>query len=184
MSERNLVDKLVALHARVARLKASPRRGWQRRGLEHPESIADHVFGVAALALVAARHRGLSVERAVVTAVIHELCEAIVGDIIPADGVSAERKRALEEAATREVLAEIGDSGELEELWLDFEYGRTPEGALVKQLDRVEMALQAAAYEQDGRWDLSEFHRSARDSVKEADLIAVLDAIAGKRGQS
>lgn len=174
----NLADKLLALHARVARLKTSPRRGWERRQVDHPESIADHVLGVAVLALVAARHLGLSVEKTVVTALLHELCEAIVGDIIPADGVSPERKRELEEAATREVLAEIGDDGELVELWLDFELGRTPEGVLVKQLDKVEMALQAAVYETASGRDLSEFHRSARQLVDEPDLVALLDAIA------
>jgi 5'-deoxynucleotidase YfbR-like HD superfamily hydrolase len=182
MSDRNLAEKLMSLHARVARLKASPRRGWQRRRVERPESIADHVLGVAVLALVAARDRGLSVERAVVTALLHELCEAIVGDIIPADGVSAERKRELEEAATREVLGEIDDSGDLFDLWLDFEDERTPEGSLVKQLDRVEMALQAASYESESGGDLSEFHRSAREHVRHPDLVAVLDAIA--RGRS
>lgn len=175
---KTLADELAAVHARVARLKASPRRGWQRRRVEDPESIADHVLGVAALALVAARRRGLSVERTVITALIHELCEAVVGDIIPADGVAPERKRELEEAATREVLGELDDSGDLVELWLDFEHERTPEGKLVKQLDRVEMALQAAAYARAGGLDLTEFYQSAREHVGDPELVAVLDGIA------
>ncbi len=129
------------------------------------------------LALVAARELGLDVERAVVSALIHEMCEAIVGDIIPADGVPADEKLRLEEEAAEKVLSEVDDSGELLELWRDFEYGRTPEGCLVKGLDKVEMALQASEYERGTGIDLSEFLASAHEKVRQEELSVVLDVL-------
>ena len=176
----SLTDKLISLHRHIARLKTSPRRGWVRRGVSAPESVADHVFGTSMLALVAARELGLDQERVVITALIHELCEAIVGDIIPADGVPPEEKQKLEERAAAEVLAEIDESGELLELWRDFEHGRTPEGKLVKELDRLEMALQASDYEKRTGLDLSEFHRSARASIDHDDFVTLLDRLTAK----
>ena len=48
-------------------------------------------------------------------------------------------------------------SDELIELWLDFEHGRTKEGLFVKELDKIEMCLQALAYEKEQDKDLTEF---------------------------
>jgi 5'-deoxynucleotidase YfbR-like HD superfamily hydrolase len=172
-----LIAKLAAMHRRAATLKRTIRRGWERRGVPAPESVADHMAGLGLLALIAARERGLSIERTLIMALIHELCEAITGDIIPADGIEPEEKRRRELAAVRQVLDEVDDSGELLELWMDFELGRTQEGKLVKELDRLEMAMQAGEYERETGLDLSEFHESARESLTSPDLIEVLAAL-------
>ena len=177
--------ELLEFHHALCSLKKQKRRGWELRGLPDPESIADHAFAVSALTLVAARRLNqrtdrdpaaaeLSVERALATALIHEMCEAVVGDIVPTDGVDPEEKRRLEEQASQRILSGVDPTGELLELWRDFEYQRTAEGALVKQLDRLEMALQALDYEQVTDRNLDEFFASAEAGIHWPELREIM----------
>lgn len=50
------------------------------RGVETPESVADHSWGTALLVLMCAP-AGLDVSRALAMATVHDLAEARVGDI-------------------------------------------------------------------------------------------------------
>ncbi|MFL5542881.1 MAG: HD domain-containing protein [Longimicrobiaceae bacterium] len=91
----------------AGRLKDTPRAGWALRGVERPESVADHSWRTALLALVLARRADppLDRERAVALALAHDLAEALVGDITPYDGISADEKRRRE----REAMARLAD---------------------------------------------------------------------------
>ena len=85
-------------------LKTTPRTGWVHRGVRGPESVADHSWRVALMALVGAEGTsGLDTARAVQIALVHDLAEAIVGDIAPGDGVPAEEKHRGEAAAMEQL---------------------------------------------------------------------------------
>ena len=43
---------LLTLYSQAATLKLLPRTGWLQRGAAHAESVAEHTFGVAVLALL------------------------------------------------------------------------------------------------------------------------------------
>ena len=81
---------------------------------------------------------------------MHDVAEAIVGDITPHDGVSKEEKRIMEETAMKKIADEL-DSVELAkeafDLWLEYELGVTEESKIAKQLDKLEMIIQANEYE-------------------------------------
>lgn len=67
-------------------------------------------------------------------------------------GVSKEDKHSQEKAAMERLEAQLGAAhgmvgNELRELWCEYEEGKTKEASLVKQLDKLEMLLQAAEYE-------------------------------------
>lgn len=64
-------------------------------GVDNAETVACHMYRVALMAMVL-RDNGLDVARCVQMALVHDLAEAIVGDITPRCGVSRERKRQLE----------------------------------------------------------------------------------------
>src|SRR5262245_57028480 len=77
---------------RAGRLKATPRTGWIDRGVPvgEAESVADHSFRVALLAwlaahLAAADDPALDVDRVLALALIHDLAEALTGDLTPYD---------------------------------------------------------------------------------------------------
>ena len=174
-------DAILQLYQKVSALKRLSRQGWIQSGIEFPESVAEHSFGVSMLALIFARRLSLDVEKALSMALIHELAEAELGDVTPRDNIDAEKKREMEEQAMMQILSEIDPKGELLELWRDFEYQRTPEGQLVKELDRIEMALQALEYERETEIDLDEFFVYVKDRVQRAELVSLLNSIVDAR---
>jgi 5'-deoxynucleotidase YfbR-like HD superfamily hydrolase len=65
-------------------------------------------------------------------------------------------------------------------LWHEFEEGKTNEARLVRELDVIEMAWQAKAYQESGRLSESDagmFIESARSRVSSPTGLALLQAI-------
>ncbi|MDG6928483.1 MAG: HD domain-containing protein [Nitrososphaerota archaeon] len=147
-------------------LKSVKRKGWAvKAGVRKPESVAEHSYCVALAAMLVADASGLDCARAVKTALLHDLCEAVTGDIQPGE-MPVEAKHALERKALKSVLSGLGPALEKDYLALfdDFNGRRTPEAVAVGELDKLEMAAQALAYERGGR-DLDEFWRTAEGSA-------------------
>ena len=95
-------------------------------------------------------HPPLDVSKCVLLALAHDVAEAIVGDIAPGDGVSKADKADREAAAMEEIGRMLGGgpvAARLGALFAEYEAGETPEAVLVKDLDKVEMVLQAGEYE-------------------------------------
>ena len=68
-------------------LKQLPRTGWVRSGVENPESVAAHSWGMAVLALRLAP-KELDIEKILSLCLIHDLPEVRVGDLTPHDDIS------------------------------------------------------------------------------------------------
>ena len=130
----------------VGDLKKLDRTGWARRGIQNPESVADHSFRTTIMALVLADGAGVDQNKAVKMALIHDLAESMVGDLTPADGVSAEGKHQLEADAFKKLCSDIDNGNELLRLFQEFEDNKTPEAQFVERLDKLEMMLQAHEY--------------------------------------
>ena len=145
-------------------LKLTPRTGWVNHGVDKPESIADHMYRMSLMAMVAAKEMpGLDQNRCVKLALIHDLAEAIVGDITPHDPVSKEEKAKMEADAMAKIRDMLGDSlggEEVEALWHEYEDQVTDEAKLLKDLDKLEMIMQAGEYERAQGKDLSQFFES------------------------
>lgn len=145
-SASHAIDFLTLCH----RLKTSKRRGWINHGIKGPESIADHMYRMSLMALIAGDLPGVNRERCIKIAIVHDIAEAIVGDIIPADGVPKAEKSRLEESALNEMCEVLGGglrADEIKDLWADYENNASIEASLVKDFDKVEMILQALEYE-------------------------------------
>ena len=175
---------LLTLYSQVAALKLLPRVGWLQRGVAVPESVADHTFGVAVLALLIGdyvgnpppdldqagakggeRRPGMGIERGKLLAIalLHDMAEALLGDL-PASArrlLGAEAKRTAERRAIEELFAGLPNGAEYLALWDEYAAGASAEARLVKQLDRAEMLAQALAYERAGGRTLSEFWAGA-----------------------
>lgn len=179
------MDDLLRFFLLAGRLKETPRAGWPLRGVADPESVADHSFRLALLALVLAPRTGepLDRERCVAMALVHDLAECLVGDITPYDGVPAEEKRRREEEAVRRLSGLAGDA-RLLELWREYDAAATPEARFVKELDKLETVMQAAAYERSGaagEGALREFWEGAGAHLSSPLARALLDALASGR---
>src|SRR3989442_10684237 len=135
----------------LERLKLEPRRGWKERlRLSHVESVADHSYGVAMLCLFQAWSRGgYDLERLLKLALIHDLDEAITGDLTPEDkrrlGLGEVLRR--KNSAGKRIADSLPEKARLDwlEIWTDLRLRRRREGEPVKDLGQVEMALQANA---------------------------------------
>ena len=167
---------LVEFLAAAQQLKRVPRTGWVDRGIphEHVESVADHSWGVAMMALVlslSGSNAGLDNGRVLQLALVHDLAEAITGDDPPyeredvaalsesdratmfshriiADDLRRKAKREAESHAMQQLTALLpGPAAEaLESLWTELSARETPEAQFVKELDRLETYFQSREY--------------------------------------
>jgi putative hydrolase of HD superfamily len=129
------------------RLKAEPRRGWLHRGIDTPESVADHSWGTALLCLLFAEQEGVDPGRAVQIALVHDLAEAVTGDIIVSSRQIAP-EMALDDKARleREAMDQLVDAGKVRRLWESYEAQSSHEARFVRDMDLLDMCLQALAY--------------------------------------
>ena len=172
---------IVAAYFEFSHLKQLYRQGWLRRGIpkERCESVAEHTFGVAVLAVFLADNYFPELDTCQVArlALVHDFGEIYAGDIIPVDGISAQEKQRMEYEAVTQVFARFPKGDEYLELWEEYERGISPEARLVKQVDRLEMALQASVYEHQGAGNLQEFFESAAQAISDPELREIMAAI-------
>ncbi|AQK69007.1 uncharacterized protein LOC100281836 precursor [Zea mays] len=158
-SASNAIDFLTLCY----RLKTTKRAGWVKRGVQAPESVADHMYRMGVMALVAADLPGVNRDRCVKMAIVHDIAEAIVGDITPSDNVPKEEKNRREKEALDHMCELLGGGSraqEIRELWMEYEENASLEAKVVKDFDKVEMILQALEYEKEQGRDLEEFFQS------------------------
>jgi putative hydrolase of HD superfamily len=172
---------LVGFFVRSGRLKAERRRGWVKKlGLREPESVADHSYRTALMTMVISDSRGLDTGKAVRLALLHDLPEAIVGDAMPEER-SGKLKTAMETKAMQELLKGVspGVRSLYRDAWQEFVNGRTEEARLVRQLDKLEMAIQAWEYVKDSGNPASarEFWATARAHVTDKGLLELLHQV-------
>jgi len=138
------------------RLKDVERAGWAMHGIVAPESVADHSFGTALLCLLYAADAGVDRDRAVAIALAHDLAEAVTGDFANrADAADRRVSDAEKAAAERAAIASLvpPEAAELRELWLEYEERASAEALFVRDMNILDMCLQALAYEEWGRYD-------------------------------
>ncbi|GJE91238.1 HD domain-containing protein [Phanerochaete sordida] len=144
-------DRLAFFHV-LERLKTQKRTGWVDHNVPGPESISDHMYRMAILAMCTS-DATLDVSKCVMLALVHDLAEAQVGDITPREGISKAEKRRLEAEAmdnfVHEMLHDSPAAQRIHALWQEYEEQETPEARFVKDLDRFEMASQAFEYEKN-----------------------------------
>ncbi len=173
---------LLEFYQTANRLKNLQRSGWVDFNVNNPESVADHTFGLAMLILYVAQGGDWDLQKCLLMALVHDLAEAEVGDITPRQAIAKEEKLKLEEEALHKILEGQSDKERLLGLWREFANGSTAEGRLVKDLDKLEMAMQAYLYEKDQGVNLEEFFNHCRTKIKGKKILDILEFINQKRG--
>lgn len=99
-------------------------------------------------------------------ALIHDMAEALVGDITPVDGVPKVEKNRRESTTmdyfVNGLLGRVngGVTGaEIKAIWQEYEDSITLESQFVHDVDKIELVMQMLEYEKElgGKTDLSEF---------------------------
>ncbi|KAH9967420.1 HD domain-containing protein [Russula dissimulans] len=166
-------DRLAFFHI-LERLKTQKRTGWIDNKIPNPESISDHMYRMAVLAMCVS-DQSLDIAKCVMIAVVHDLAEAQVGDIAPREGVPKAEKRRLETEAMQnfvhEMLHDSPAALRIMSLWEEYEQQSTAEACFVKDLDRFEMAAQALEYERaHGSQTLQPFFDSSIPHLRHAEV--------------
>jgi putative hydrolase of HD superfamily len=177
--------RLVELYFAVSHLKQLFRQGWLRAGVPEArcESVAEHSFAVALLSLLVAEERfpDLDAGKVVKMALVHDLAEAFAGDLTLHDGVAREEKEQLERESMARLFAGVPGGERYVALWEEYEAQASREAALVRQMDRLEMALQGCVYEHQLGLDLTEFFQSARGAMAWEEVRGILDEVEAAR---
>lgn len=162
----------------IQRLKTTPREGWRRFDINHGESIADHMYRMGIITMLCPPETGIDRDRCVKLALIHDMAEALVGDITPPDNVPKDEKFKREFESMKyicdELLKPISEvvAKEFMELWQEYEVGETKEAVFVKDVDRFELVCQTIEYEKqyEAQKDLQEFLH-VRNGIKNEFVI-------------
>jgi putative hydrolase of HD superfamily len=148
-------------------LKRTPRSGWVEVGIRKPESVADHTFRTSILCMVYSDLEGLDELKLLRMALIHDLPEAIIGDLTPTRKTT--RSKEEENNAMNQILSLLPKKQREKYMtnWNEYQEGKTTEAKAVKQLEKLEMALQAKEYEKARltKQSLKRFIKSAEEAI-------------------
>jgi len=184
MDRRDLLDVILD----CIELKTVPRMGWRVRGIRDGESVAEHSFGVAVIAMLLADRLDLEIDREKLLkiALIHDLPEHMLGDIhAPAVRMLGEDVKEKAEIRILERLFGGIDGGEAYvDLWREFAERSSVEGRLVRAIDKLEMFTQAYEYEREGNRRLGKFW-GYEDNVRDfefEEIRRLYRELVGRRG--
>lgn len=132
------------------------------------ESISDHMYRMALITMFAPKSLSsrLNIPHCTKMALVHDMAEALVGDITPVDGVPKNEKSRRESTTmdyfTNGLLGRVngGMTGtELKQIWQEYEDSETLESKYVHDVDKIELILQMVEYERSNehQLDLGEF---------------------------
>lgn len=124
-------------------LKNTTRSAWTSGG--HPESVAEHTWRLCLMALLFGdSFPGVDFARLVKICIIHDLGEAIGGDIPAIHQNPGESKAAQEREDLLELLRPLPERlrAEITMLWDEYESASSPEAKLAKALDKLETIMQ------------------------------------------
>jgi putative hydrolases of HD superfamily len=172
--------KLIQFFENVGKLKTIKRTGWVKAKVPSPESVAEHSFRTAVMAMILAPKIGADVNKSLKMALIHDIGEAKIGDLIVMKGKNylpnASEKKVKEAEAFRQIMEDVNGE-EYITLFNEFEENETKEARLVKELDKLEMAMQALEYEDAFGLNLEEWFENSRTLIKSKEIAEILREI-------
>ncbi|MCX6817261.1 MAG: HD domain-containing protein [Candidatus Aenigmarchaeota archaeon] len=167
-------------------LKRLKRTGWVLKNVAAPESVADHSFMLAVMSYLYAKKLNLNADRCVKMALVHDLGEAFSGDI--PDRINdrdrtmpREEKRKREAAGMRKTLSRLplAQAKEMRGLWKEFVARKTKEAQLVKDLDKLEMCMQALEYarKDKNKKKFAEFFEDGEQNIATPEIRAAFSKV-------
>jgi putative hydrolase of HD superfamily len=164
-------------------LKRTQRTGWVDVGVYQPESVADHTFRTAVFCMLYADMEDLDPLKLLRMALIHDLPEAIIGDLMPTQKTAETKEQ--EADAIKHMLSLLPKTQRENYLavWNEYQKGTTREAKAVRQIEKIEMALQAKEYEKFGSASksLERFIKSAEEATEWPELKRVLSLVSEEK---
>uniref|UniRef100_A0A182MZH1 5'-deoxynucleotidase HDDC2 n=1 Tax=Anopheles dirus TaxID=7168 RepID=A0A182MZH1_9DIPT len=163
----------------LGNVKHLKRTGWVLRKVKDCETVSGHMYRMAMMSFFLEDSHGL--DR---IPLVHDLAEGIVGDITPYCGISREEKLLKEFSAMTDIASLLGpNKDKIMALFNEYEEGQTPEAKFVKDLDRLDMVMQAYEYEKRDNCpqQLQEFFDSTENKFSHPLVVDIVNAIKQQR---
>ena len=173
------INKMIEKFFRkVLELKNVPREGWKEKlEIINPESVAEHSYSTAVISMILSDLEGLNTEKIIKMALLHDLAESIIGDIISGSITKNEKVR-KENIAMKQILKNLPDkiAEPYFEIWNEYQKNSSQESRLLHDIDKLEMAFQAKFYQNKGipKEKLQTFFNTAKKEIKSKNLRNIL----------
>ncbi|MEK6956200.1 MAG: HD domain-containing protein [Nanoarchaeota archaeon] len=150
------------------------RTGWINNNINNPESVADHSFRTAILANLFIKNvPTLNSEKVLKMVLMHDLGESIIGDIVTEDGNHTLLQQSVKDNQEIEAVKMLFNN--LDEMTssiiIEYIEQKTQESKFVKELDKLEMIIQALEYEMETGKNLNSFWENVEKYFKTPEII-------------
>lgn len=133
--------QLLAFLRRIETLKTNPRHAYTAGGVR--ETVAAHSWRTALLAmLLMPEFPDLDMNKVIRMCLIHDLGEAVTGDIPAFEKTDEHRSQERLALAKLVDTAPAADAAQMHALFAEMDAQQTPEARLYKALDRIEAVIQ------------------------------------------
>ena len=148
------IRNFIAFQKYADTLKHLKRTGWIMSNVPQPETVASHSWRMAVMALQSASYiesEGADLMRVLKLCLLHDVAEGVIGDIVPEHHqdtdkkISDVQKEEMEKQAAQN-LAESVDFKDILSVFEEYNSGSTKEAKITKDLDKLDMLLQAETY--------------------------------------
>lgn len=141
--EKSEIESILAFLRSAEQLKNTYRSGHTSTG--RPESAAEHTWRLCLMALVLEKHfPEVDMSRVIKICIVHDLGEAIHGDIPAPSQDTAVDKSEQERNDFRQLIQNLPEDlkTELLALWDEYEHASSAEAQTAKALDKLETIIQ------------------------------------------
>ncbi|MDD5109942.1 MAG: HD domain-containing protein [Patescibacteria group bacterium] len=175
-------DNLMKFISEIYMLKRNRREGFRLSGVEHPDSLADHVTITAQLAFIIGELEGLDGKDCAAVVLFHDNGETRTTDQHKVAARYVERHDG-EWRALQEQLSGLPDPirNKIKGLVSQIEERSTPEGIVAKDADWIEAAIQAKIYSEQGYQLLDSWIENVTNAVETKTAKAIMEKIKATR---
>ena len=153
------------------KLKNVIRTGWKHWNVkrERLESVAEHVYGVQALAIAmySEYNYDIDIYKVILMLAVHELEETVIGDLTVWDTTS-EDKTNKGHKAVEKILSDLVRGDEIRNLIFEFDERKTTESIFAYHCDKLECDLQCKLYDEECCVDMN--HQN-NNSIMSDDMV-------------
>jgi len=164
-------DLILKYNNYITEAKELVRTGWIRSGIEHGESIAEHMYHTAVnilLLKILLKEISINWDKVLKMSLLHDLAEIIVGDI------PAPEKKDIDRIKEKNILVEMSRELNLPVVWIDeiMSYNSI-EGIIVKVSDLISTIFQGLKYIEKG-YKNRYLKEIINNSLKELNKITII----------
>lgn len=147
-------------------LKLKPRAGWLDCGIKHPESIAEHSFRTAFIAMILANLEGADPFRAAGLSVLHDSQESRVSDIthLGRRYLTAASNESVTEDQVRGLPVPVAQ--QFIDAVAEYEHDETVEVQVAHDADKLECLFQAVEYRDAGYQNVEAYIENMLKALK------------------